>query len=409
MQQRDGRMAGRFQNKRILLGVTGSIAAYKACLVLRLLQKEGAEVRVAMTKSAREFIAPLTFETLTGEEVIQELFPKQRVERTRHVRLAEWADAILVCPATANLIAKVACGIADDFLSTVIVAARGTVLFAPAMDYEMAQNPVYLANCKKLAELGYRFIASEEGELASGATGPGRLADPERIVDGVAAAILRDSRWAGRRVLVTAGPTREAIDPVRFLSNRSSGKMGFALAEAAYRRGANVTLISGPTFLKTPEGIALHRVESASEMADRVASLWKSHDALIMAAAVADYTPITPFSKKLKKGKDDLALPLKQTQDILSRAAEEKGDRIVVGFALETENGEANAREKLQKKNLDLICLNDPSDPGAGFETDTNRVTLFVRDGIQKSLGLLSKSETAERILDEVDRLMGAS
>ncbi|HDQ45000.1 MAG TPA: bifunctional phosphopantothenoylcysteine decarboxylase/phosphopantothenate--cysteine ligase CoaBC [bacterium] len=399
-------MNQRFKDKRILLGVTGSIAAYKACLVLRLLQEEGAEVRVVMTRAAREFIAPLTFETLTGEEVVEGLFSARRIERTRHIRLAEWADGILICPATANLIAKVAAGIADDFLSTVISASRSPVIFAPAMDLEMARNPIYQSNCRKLADLDYRFVASGEGFLASGATGPGRLADPDRIIDGVATALLKDSRWAGKRVLITAGPTREQIDPVRFLSNRSSGKMGYALAEAAFLRGAEVTLVTGPTFLRAMEGIAVHRIETASEMAGQVASLFPASDMLIMAAAVADYTPAEPSDQKLKKDEANLTLSLSRTDDILTRAAGDKGGRIVVGFALETRDGELHAREKLKKKNLDLVCLNNPFEEGAGFETDTNRITLFARDGTEKCLGLLSKKDTAERILDEVDRLL---
>lgn len=398
-------MRWRLENKSIVLGVTGSIAAYKACLVCRDLIRAGAQVRVAMTRAAQEFVTPLTFETLTGNEVAVGLFPEHRVVKTRHIRWAEWADALLICPATANIVAKATAGIADDFLSTLITAARCPVLFAPAMDYQMASNPVYLDNCEKLRRLGYGFVDPEEGELASGASGPGRLASYNRIFHAVTHRILQSDILHGKRVLVTAGPTREPVDPVRYLSNASSGKMGFALAEAAFLRGADVTLITGPTALDTFEGVRRLPVQTADEMAQAVRTQWPDHDVLIMAAAVADFTPVRPSPGKIKKTQAHLALQLRRTEDILQTAAAEKRERIVVGFALETEDGERNAREKLLSKNLDLICLNSASEAGAGFDSDTNRVTLLGPDGGTESLGLLSKQETAERILNAVIRL----
>ena len=399
-------MRWRLDKKSVVIGVTGSIAAYKACSVTRDLIRAGAEVRVVMTEAAQRFLAPLTFETLTGHEVVTGLFPDYKVIKTRHIKWAEWADCILVCPATANLIAKAATGIADDFLSTLITAARCPVLFAPAMDYQMAVNTIYLENCQKLQKHGYGFINPEEGELASGAMGPGRLASYERIFHAVSETVLKSDRFQGMRVLVTAGPTREPIDPVRFVSNSSSGKMGFALAEAAHLRGADVTLVHGPSDLNTFAGVQTVAIQTADEMADAVQRLWPDHDILIGAAAVADFTPAKPSNHKMKKADSGLTIQFRQTEDILQTAGADKGDRLVVGFALETENGEANAKRKLQTKNLDLICLNNPTEPGAGFNTDTNRVTLIDRDGHTQHLELLSKQETANFILNAVEKLM---
>lgn len=399
-------MRQRLNNKKILLGVSGSIAAYKACLILRLLQKEGADVRVVMTEAAQKFVAPLTFETLSGAEVVLTLFPEFKTERTRHIKLAEWADCILVAPATANLIAKVHSGIADDFLSTVITAARGKVVFAPAMDYEMAANKIYLRNCFDLARLGYVFIDSEEGILASGASGPGRLADPEKIVDVVAAEIAIRPDWQNKKVLITAGPTREDIDPVRTITNYSSGKMGFALAEAAFYRGAEVSLVCGPVHLKTPYGVHSYRVKSAGDMADVVKQLWESNDVLIMAAAVADYAPEIS-SEKIKKKNASLELKLERTEDILANCSRSKDGRVVVGFALETKNGLKNARKKLQNKNLDMICLNSPRDEGSGFEVDTIKLTLLTQNKEKpEKFPLMQKHEAADVILDTIDQLL---
>lgn len=396
----------RLEGRRILLGVSGSIAAFKACEVLRLLQRHGAEIRVVMTRAAQHFIGRLTFETLSGHEVITDLFPKHRVVKTRHISIAEWAECILICPATANVIGKVASGIADDFLTTTVMASRCPVIFAPAMDYQMVSNPIYLSNCKKLKDIGYKFIATEEGKLASGAEGQGRLADYGRIFDGVKSALFGSDSLNGIKILVTAGPTREALDPVRHLTNHSSGKMGYSLAEEAVLRGAEVTLVSGPTELRPVDGINLIKVESADEMARAVNKAWKSCHVLLMAAAVADYRPVERSSQKIKKAAGEWSLQLERTEDILSHVSKKKDEKIVVGFALETEDGENKAKQKLVDKRLDLICLNNPLEEGAGFGGDTNRITLIDREGQSESLPLMPKWEVAGKILDRVESLM---
>jgi phosphopantothenoylcysteine decarboxylase/phosphopantothenate--cysteine ligase len=355
---------GRLENRRILLCVTGGIAAYKACEVLRLLQAEGAEVRVAMTAAAAEFVTPLTFETLSRNEVATSLFPGHRVVTTRHIRWSEWAECILICPATLNCVGKAASGIADDFVTTAIAAARTTVVWAPAMDLEMAG-----------------------------------------ILDAVRSALRGTKALSGLRVLVTAGPTREYLDPVRFLTNPSSGRMGLALAEEALLRGARVMLISGATFGHVPEGIRLLAVRSASDMAEAVEREWPDHDILVMAAAVGDYRPAAVSPEKLKKTGDKRTLDLEPTADIVARAAAVKNGRMVVGFALETENGEENALAKLTRKKLDLICLNPASEPDAGFESETNRLTLIDRDRNVRPLPLMPKWEAATAIWDAVEEM----
>jgi phosphopantothenoylcysteine decarboxylase/phosphopantothenate--cysteine ligase len=396
----------RLENLRILLGVTGSIAAYKACEILRLLQKEGAEVRVVMTAAARRFVSPLTFETLSKQEVITELFPEGRVVKTRHIGAAEWAQCMLICPATLDCIGKVASGIADDFLTTAVSASRAPVLFAPAMDFEMAGNAIYLANCEKLRTLGYRFISPEEGELASGASGLGRLARPERILDAIRCTVLGTSTLKNRRILVTAGPTRESLDPVRYFSNHSSGKMGLAIAEEAFLRGAQVTLVSGPTIFRCMDGIRQIQIQTAKEMAEAVHQEWKHSDVLVMAAAVADYRPESASNQKIKKNRSGITLRLESTEDILMSAASTKGSRIVVGFALETENGVDNAFQKLQEKKLDLICLNNPLADGSGFGSDTNQITLIDGNRNIRELSVLPKWEAARHLLDAVENFL---
>jgi len=398
----------RLENKHVLLGVTGSIAAYKACEVLRMLQREGAEIQVVMTNAAQHFVTPLTFETLSGREVITDLFPSHRVVKTRHISVAEWAECFLIAPATANIIGKVASGIADDFLTTSILAARSPVIFAPAMDYQMVQNPIYLSNCDKLEKLGYQFVSPEEGELASGAKGYGRLASYNRILDKVKLALLESQTLKGVKVLVTAGPTQEFLDPVRYITNPSSGKMGYALAEEAALRGAEVTLVSGPTELRAFGNIVVERVQSAEEMSKVVLEEWNRHQVLIMAAAVADYRPSGRLLQKLKKGKSDWLVKLERTDDILSKIALTEHRGIVVGFALETEDGEKRAIEKLKNKRLDLICLNNPTEEGAGFGSDTNKVTLFDREGEKESFPLMPKWKVAQVILDRVESFIAA-
>lgn len=396
----------RLQSQHILLGVTGSIAAYKACEVLRQLQREGADVRVVMTDSAQEFIGPLSFETLSGHEVITELFPRYRVVKTRHISVAEWANCILICPATANIIGKVASGIADDFLTTTVMASRSPVIFAPAMDYQMVQNRIYLSNCEKLKNEGYRFVESEEGDLASGARGPGRLADYDRILHGVKLALLGSESLKGKRILITAGPTQESLDPVRYLTNHSTGKMGYVLAEESVLRGAEVTLVSGPTYLQPIDGIIFKPVMTADEMSRIVLEEWERNDVLIMAAAVADYRPSETSPQKIKKGSGEWMLKLEPTRDILLQVSQKKAGGIFVGFALETEDEEARAKQKLNEKGLDLICLNNPLEKGSGFGGDTNRVVLFDRRGNKDSLPLMPKWEVSQKILDRVEILL---
>jgi phosphopantothenoylcysteine decarboxylase/phosphopantothenate--cysteine ligase len=397
----------RFQNNRILLGVTGSIAAYKACEVMRKLQKEGAEVQVVMTSAAQKFIGPLCFETLSNREVITDLFPSRRVIMTRHISMAEWAECILICPATANCVGKIASGIADDFLTTVVMASRSPVVIAPAMDYQMVQNQIYLENCKKLADLGYRFVSSEKGELASGAIGPGRLAGMQSIIEGVKSVLFGSDSLKGIKILVTAGPTREYWDPVRYMTNHSSGKMGFTLAEEAALRGADVTLVSGPTNLQPLNNICYKPVLSAEDMARVVQEEWQYNQVLIMAAAVADYTPAEKLSNKFKKESQEVSLKLTKTEDILKTAALEKKDRIIVGFALETQDEESRAIEKLRDKKCDFICLNNPTENGSGFEEDTNKVTIFDRNENKERLPLMPKWEVAQYILDRVEKTLG--
>ena len=388
------------------MGVTGSIAAYKACEILRMLQRAGAEVRVAMTHAAQHFVTPLTFETLSGFEVCTKMFPSRPVDRTRHVKIAEWADCMLICPATANIIGKIASGIADDFLTTAVMAARSRVVIAPAMDFRMVQNPVYLENCEKLKKLGYLFVPTMEGELASGARGPGRLADPDDIFNLVRMALCGSDSLKGVSVLVTAGPTREDLDPVRFLTNHSSGKMGYALASEAALRGARVKLISGPVNIKPFSGVTTVQVTSADEMREAVAAEWKNHKILIMAAAVADFRPAEKRNMKIKKNGSEWKLDLEPTVDILKSLHQPQNGKVTVGFALETENDEMGALKKLKEKKLDLICLNNPLTKGAGFQTDTNQVTLIDAAENREELALMPKWQVAGQIWDRIEKLI---
>ena len=388
------------------MGVTGSIAAYKACEILRMLQRAGAEVRVAMTHAAQHFVTPLTFETLSGFEVCAKMFPSRPVDRTRHVKIAEWADCMLICPATANIIGKIASGIADDFLTTAVMAARSRVVIAPAMDFRMVQNPVYLENCEKLKKLGYLFVPTMEGELASGARGPGRLADPDDIFNLVRMALCGSDSLKGVSVLVTAGPTREDLDPVRFLTNHSSGKMGYALASEAALRGARVKLISGPVNIKPFSGVTTVQVTSADEMREAVAAEWKNHKILIMAAAVADFRPAEKRNMKIKKNGSEWKLDLEPTVDILKSLHQPQNGKVTVGFALETENDEMGALKKLKEKKLDLICLNNPLTKGAGFQTDTNQVTLIDAAENREELALMPKWQVAGQIWDRIEKLI---
>jgi phosphopantothenoylcysteine decarboxylase/phosphopantothenate--cysteine ligase len=393
-------------NKNILMGITGSIAAYKSCLVLRQLQELGADIRVIMTDSAQKFLGKSTLETLTLHPVYTNLFPDDRSVTTEHVRLAEWADVILVCPATANSIGKIASGIADDLLTTTILASRASVIFAPAMDTHMFENPIFKANCDRLTHSGYRVLGTDSGHLASGLTGSGRLLDPLVIVDSVRKACASDTNLAGQKILVSAGPTREYLDAVRYISNPSSAKMGIAMAEEAYLRGSEVMLVCGPTSNRVMDGVRIFRVETAGEMSDCISRHWENHDILVMTAAVSDYRPKTRFPGKIKKEADSFSVELTRTTDILAEAAKTKNSRLLVGFALETEPGIENALEKVQKKNLDLICLNHLDSSEAVFGSDTIQITLVEPSGAFEELPKMTKTEASQRIWDKIETLL---
>jgi len=391
-----------FIGKKILIGVTGGIAAYKTCEVIRELKKNHARCRVLMTKAAQQFVTPLTFETLSEEPVLCELFPRQRNAGTVHIEIARWAHAVLVCPATANFIGKIANGIADDLLSTTVMATTSRVIICPAMNKEMYKNPIVQQNIRKLQKLGYTFIGPGTGNLACGEQGVGRLADNVTILDGLKKAILSSGELKDKRVLVTAGRTEEPLDPVRVLTNRSSGKMGFALAEVAALRGAEVTLISGPNDLVAFSGVTLKRIQSAEQMAEQVLKEFDSADIVIMAAAVADYRPAQVAEHKIKKKSACLTLQLEPTIDILKKIGTQKGKKFLVGFAVETTNEFENARQKMLDKNLDLIILNNPLKPGAGFGVDTNAINIMHRSGSVKEIPLDSKRNIAIKIIDEI-------
>ena len=390
-----------------MLGVTGGIAAYKAAELVRALRKGDAEVRVIMTASALEFVQPLTFETLSDHPVYTTLFPERREPGVIHISLSEWADLLLIAPATANIIGKVASGIADDLLSTVATSVRAPIVFAPAMEESMLSNPIVSGNIEKLRDLGYGFVEPERGFLASGKIGRGRLASLDAILKGVIGRIAPSLDLTGRRVLVTAGRTEEDLDPVRFLTNRSSGKMGYALAERAQLRGAQVSLVSGPTNLSPPKGVRRQLVRTGQEMEQMVNAAFPRTDVVVMAAAVADFRPQKREDHKIKKGYEaTLVLELERTRDILADLGGRKGDRILVGFAVETEDEIEHAKVKLQNKNLDCIVLNNPKVEGAGFGTDTNVVTLIDKHGKIEPLPKLSKLEVADRVLDKVVQLL---
>jgi len=390
--------------KQIVLGVTGGIAVYKAVELVRLLTKGGADVHVIMTRSATEFVGPLTFQTLTANPVHTELFNLIAEREIGHIALADRADLFIIAPATANVIGKLANGIADDMLTTTVMATRAPVLIAPAMNVNMWTNPLYRENEEKLRHHGYRFVAPVKGMLACGWEGEGKLQDPAIIMEEAVRALTRQD-LAGERVLVTAGPTLEEIDPVRFISNHSSGKMGYAIARAARRRGAEVVLVSGPTCLDDPWGIETVRVCSAVEMRDAVLERVAASTIIVKAAAVADYRPRSRAAGKIKKTAAALVLELEKNPDILAEVGEGKGDRVLVGFAAETGELVENARKKLVGKNLDLVVANDISQPGAGFHGDTNIARLLHRDGRIEELPLMGKDEMATIILDRAVEL----
>lgn len=392
------------RGKEIVLGVTGGIAVYKAVELLRLLTKAGASVHVVMTRAATEFVTPLTFQTLSGNPVHTELFNLISEQQIGHISLAERADLFIVAPATANFIGKVAGGLADDLLTTTIMATNAPVLIAPAMNVNMYQNPIYRENEARLKGYGYLFVQPACGMLACGYEGEGKLQAPEVILEEAIAALTRNS-LAGERILVTAGPTREEIDPVRFISNHSSGKMGYAIARQARLRGADVTLVTGPTAIDPPFGVDLVRVESASQMREAVLGRLEAIDIVIKAAAVADYRPTLRSEMKVKKNAASLAIELEKNPDILAELGTRKEGRLLVGFAAETEDLVANATQKLTQKNLDLVVANDVSQEGAGFNVDTNIAKLLYRDGRVEELPIMEKDELAGIILDRVQAL----
>jgi phosphopantothenoylcysteine decarboxylase / phosphopantothenate---cysteine ligase len=387
--------------RRVVVALTGGIACYKACEVVRLLVQAGAEVRVIMTAGAREFVTPLTLQTLSGHPVATDTFDLTQESEIGHIRLADEADAILVAPATANALAKAAHGIADDLLGTVLLATRAPVIVAPAMNVNMWEHPATGENVARLRARGVHVVGPASGMLACGWEGAGRLAEPAEVVEGVRVA-LTPQDLAGEHVLVSAGPTREAVDPVRYVSNHSSGKMGFAIARVARRRGATVTLVAGPTALPAPAGVTCVRVDSAREMAEALDAAWPRATVLVMAAAVADYAVAKPAAHKMKKQGATMTLALQRNRDILTTLAAKKGRRLVVGFAAETRDLAAEAQRKLRAKRLDLIVANDVTAPGAGFGGDTNVVRLFDADGGDTALPVLPKDDVAGRILDWV-------
>jgi len=397
---------------RIILGVTGGVAAYKAAELVRRLQQDDFSVQVVMTRGAREFVTPLTFAALSGQKVITDLFagPEANGDANldsaiEHIAVAQRTDLLLVAPATADTLAKFAQGIADDFLTTLYLASTAPVVVAPAMNVNMWNHAATQANLDVLRSRGVHVVNPDEGYLACGMTGAGRLAGQEQIVAAVREALRFKRDLEGQAVLITAGPTCEDLDPVRYLTNRSSGKMGYAVAEATARRGAKTILISGPTSLETPNGVQRIDVRTAEEMLRAVNENFEKATIAIFAAAVADYRPAKSFDQKIKREKEPLTITLEPNADILATVAKNKGNRLVVGFAAETERVAENARKKLTAKNADIIVANDVTAEGAGFDVDTNVVTLFSRDGRDVALPRMSKTEVAQRILDEVVRL----
>lgn len=393
-------------SKKILIGITGSIAAYKIPLLVRLLKKEGAEVQVVMTEAARDFVTPLTLATLSGRPVLSKGFDPETGKWNSHVELGLWADLMVIAPASANTIAKMAAGAADNYLLTVCLSAKCPVMFAPAMDLDMYKHPATQQNIRTLIERGYRFVAPAAGELASGLCGEGRMEEPQEIFNIIKDYFQKKQRYAGKKVLVTAGPTYEAIDPVRFIGNHSSGLMGIEIARAFADQGADVTLVLGPSAIR-PEraNINVLPVTSAKEMFEAATAAFKKADIAVLCAAVADFRPETAADQKIKKdpNKDEMILRLVKTEDILKTLGENKTDKqFLVGFALETENGLANAKKKLHTKNLDMIVLNTMNEAGVGFKTKTNKVSVIMRDDQVVDFELKPKREVAADILNVI-------
>lgn len=395
--------------QKIALGVSGGIAAYRACDLVRELKKLGAEVRVSMTPEATKFVSELTFAALSEERVYSTLFSGHETEGISHIELARWCDLFVICPATANMLAKLATGFADDMLSTTLLATKAPIIVCPAMNSAMWEKEIVQSNVTKLKDLGYHFVYPEFGALATSTEGEGwgRLAAIDAIIYKVQLVLLGSEELAGRKVLVTAGPTREAIDPVRFITNYSTGRMGFALAQAAAQMGADVCLIAGPNQLAKPRVKNYIEIVSMQDLHKAILSEYDNCDVLLMSAAVADYRPKTVSRHKLKKGQGPFSIEMERNPDILSELAAIKGERVHVGFALETQNEVENARKKLESKNLDFIVLNNPLEAGAAFAGDTNIVSIINRDGDVEEWPLMSKQQVAERILRRVAGMIG--
>ena len=394
------------KGKHIILGITGSIAAYKSAVLCRLLVSAGAEVKVVMTPLAKQFITPLTMATLSKNPILVDFFNPENGEWNSHVSLGEWADCYLIAPATANTMAKMATGVADNLLLTTYLSARCKVAIAPAMDLDMYAHVATQRNMEQLRRDGVHIIEPGSGELASGLVGKGRMAEPQQIVDEVVELLSEKKKsLRGKHFIVTAGATIEPIDPVRFISNHSSGKMGYAVAEVLAARGAKVSLVSGRTALEKPAGVERVDVLSAEQMYEACCGLWAEADGAVMCAAVADYTPAVVAEQKIKKGEGDMSIALKRTHDIAAHLGQQKGERVLVGFAMETENETANAESKLQRKNMDFIVLNSLREEGAGFRGDTNIVSLIDAES-REDLPLMSKREVAERIVDKMESIL---
>lgn len=394
-------MSSEMKKPCVVLGVTGGIAVYKACELLRLLQKRGIDVFVVMTQNACRFVAPLTFETLSGHPVAVDTFDRPQTWEVEHIALAKRADLFLIAPATANIMGKMACGIADDMLSTTVMATRAPVLVAPAMNTGMWENAAVQQNVKTLRARGVEIVAPVSGHLACGDSGAGKLEDVEVIAERACELLFAKKDMEGLRVMVTAGPSREALDPVRYISNRSSGKMGYAIAQAAQKRGAEVTLLSGPVAIEAPQGVKLVPFTTTQELLDRASELAQEQDLLIQAAAPADYRAKEIAPQKIKKqGGEPMTFTLVENPDVAATLGKAKrSGQVFVGFAAETNDVLAHAKDKLARKNLDMIVANDVTRPGAGFDVDTNIVTLITKDG-QEALPMMSKAEVAQRILD---------
>lgn len=392
------------KGKHILLGVTGSIAAYKAAVLCRLLRGAGAEVKVVMTATAKQFITPLTLATLSKNPILVEFFNPENGEWNSHISLGEWADCYVIAPATANTIAKMATGVADNLLLTTYLSARCKTIVAPAMDCDMFAHITTQTNLATLRSHGVVIADSPSGELASGLTGKGRMAEPEQIISLIEQTLSSEKKKSlqGKHFVVTAGATIEAIDPVRYITNHSTGKMGYAIAASLARRGAEVTLVSGRTNLPTPDGVKRVDILSAADMYSATTEAFATADGAVMCAAVADYTPATVAEHKIKKSDDDMAIQLVRTKDIAAALGAVKGNRLLVGFALESDAGVESAQGKLSRKNLDFIVLNSLTDKGAGFGVDTNKVTFIDKQGSQ-TLPLMSKSDVAESIVDKIE------